>query len=204
MREHINSSLFFGLIIIFAAPIVLISCQENSQQQKHAGVSKQKGDIPMSIKVESSAFVHNGRIPKKYTGDGRDMSVPLNWSNIPQGTKELALICDDPDAPTPQPWVHWVIYKIPSETTSLQEGIPHGPKLRNPKDALQGKNSFGNIGYNGPSPPKGHGVHHYHFRLYALDTKLEINAGLDKEQLLKAMDGHIIAEGEIVGTYERK
>jgi len=203
MKRYFNTSILAGILAIFAGPIVLISCQQGQDARKQKSIDNAKGEIPMSIKVESSAFVHNGRIPKKYTGDGEDISVPLKWSNLPEGTKELALICDDPDAPTPVPWVHWVIYKIPLHTTELKENIPKQVEVSEPAGALQGKNSWGKIGYNGPAPPKGHGVHHYHFKIYALDKQLDIKGGIDKQGLLKAMQGHILAAGEIIGTYER-
>ncbi len=209
MQKRINNfPLILATFVLISAPIILISCQENSNP-KHTSSSaaksdnNKKGDIPMSIKIESPAFRNNQRIPEKYTADGQDISVPLNWSNIPDGTKELAIICDDPDAPTTHPWVHWLIYKIPPSITALKENIPKQPRLTDPPNALQGKNSWGKIGYNGPAPPKGHGTHHYYFKIYALDTKLNVNQALDKQQLLEAMDGHIIAQGQLVGTYER-
>jgi Raf kinase inhibitor-like YbhB/YbcL family protein len=150
----------------------------------------------MTIPITSSAFQAGGRIPSKHTGEGADVSPALAWSGVPPGAKELALICDDPDAPTPSPWVHWVAYKLPADTSGLKEGSSGG--------ALEGKNDFGRNSYGGPMPPRGHGVHHYHFKLYALDTPITLKAGATKEQLLKAMKGHILAEGELIGTYERK
>ena len=113
------------------------------------------------------------------------------------------MIVDDPDAPTAQPWVHWVIYKIAPEVEGLAEGIPADAELSSPAGALQGKNTAGEIGYHGPMPPPGHGVHHYHFKLYALDKQLDLKAGANKQELLAAMEGHILAEGELVGTYQR-
>ena len=160
----------------------------------------------MSITVTSSAFADGERIPKLFTGDGQDVSPPLRWEGIPDGTKELALICDDPDAPTAEPWVHWVIYKLPANLRQLPQGVPTGSRLDKPFLALQGRNSWPSgrtIGYRGPAPPPGHGVHHYHFRLYALDCELNVNPGIDKKSLLQAMDGHVLAEGELVGTYQR-
>jgi len=160
----------------------------------------------MSITVSSSAFAEGERIPKPFTGDGQDVSPPLRWEGIPEGAKELALICDDPDAPTAEPWVHWVIYKLPAALREFPQGMPAGARLDKPLAALQGRNSWNagrTIGYRGPAPPPGHGVHHYHFRLYALDCELAVNPGLDKKTLLRAMDGHVLAEGELVGTYQR-
>ena len=155
------------------------------------------------IQVNSDAFAAGKAIPKRYTGEGEDLSPALRWAGVPQGTRELALICDDPDAPTPQPWVHWVLYKIPAGVSELPEGLPRSAELQTPAGARQGKSSWKEIGYRGPMPPPGHGVHHYHFRVYALDTALELAAGADKPALLAAMKGHILAEGELVGTYQR-
>jgi Raf kinase inhibitor-like YbhB/YbcL family protein len=158
----------------------------------------------MTITLRSTAFSHNQPIPKKYTEDGDDVSPPLAWDGAPQGVQEFALICDDPDAPTPQPWVHWVIYKIPADCRSLPEGVPAQAKLDSPAGALQGRNSWSSgrtIGYRGPAPPSG--THHYHFRVYALDTQLTLGPDADKPALLKAMKGHILAEGLLTGTYKR-
>jgi Raf kinase inhibitor-like YbhB/YbcL family protein len=170
------------------------------------GCSNAEGEREMTIQVTSSAFTQDHAIPKKHSGDGEDVSPPLGWSNVPEQTKELALICDDPDAPGFEPWVHWVIYKIPAATKGLPEGVPQKAKLKEPAGAVQGKNSWTDgetTGYRGPKPPPGHGVHHYHFKLYALDTPLDAEPGLDKKALLKMMQGHILAEGELIGTYER-
>ena len=157
----------------------------------------------MALTIRSSAFANQARIPKRFTGDGEDVSPELLWSGVPTGVKELTLICDDPDAPTPQPWVHWVIYKIPATATGLREHVPTTGLLSEPPGAMQGVNSWSEIGYRGPAPPRGHGVHHYHFKLYALDTALAVAAGADKKTLLAAMEGHILVQAEWVGTYER-
>jgi Raf kinase inhibitor-like YbhB/YbcL family protein len=157
----------------------------------------------MSMKMTSTAFADGATIPARHTGDGQDVSPPLQWSDLPAGTVELALICDDPDAPRPQPWVHWVIYKVPASATGLPEGVPPSEQLASPAGAMQGLNTWPAVGYRGPAPPRGHGVHHYHFRLYALDQALELQPRLTKEQLLKAMKGHVLAEAELVGTYQR-
>jgi Raf kinase inhibitor-like YbhB/YbcL family protein len=151
----------------------------------------------MVIEVTSPAFEPGGAIPQRYTGEGRNVSPPLIWKGLPDETKEIALICDDPDAPTPNPWVHWVVYKIPAGVMGFREGSTQG-------EALEGKNDFGTLGYGGPMPPRGHGAHHYHFKVYALDAELGVAAGLTKEQLLEAMEGHLLDESELVGTYERK
>lgn len=160
----------------------------------------------MTLQISSSAFAQGKPIPKKYTGEGVDVSPPLAWSGIPDKAKELALICDDPDAPTDEPWVHWVIYKIPPTAKGLPEGVPRKSQLKEPAGAVQGKNSWPEaqaIGYRGPMPPPGHGVHHYHFKLYALDAPLEADSGLDKKALLEKLKDHILAQTELMGTYQR-
>lgn len=157
----------------------------------------------MRMMIRSEAF-HNGQpIPVKFTEDGEDLSPALTWSNVPTLAKELALICDDPDAPTEEPWVHWVIYKIPVTAQGLAEGIARSERLPPPLRSLQGKNSWNVVGYRGPAPPKGHGVHHYRFKLYALNVTLTLGPSQDEATLLKAMSGHILAEAECVGTYQR-
>jgi Raf kinase inhibitor-like YbhB/YbcL family protein len=157
----------------------------------------------MTMTLETSAFRNGQAIPVRFTGDGKDVSPALTWTDPPSGTKELALIVDDPDAPTSEPWVHWVIYRIPATLRTLAEGIPARPTLDQPAGTLQGKNSWRTVGYRGQAPPKGHGTHHYHFRLYALDAALQAAAGLDKNALLGLMKGHILAQAELVGTYQR-
>jgi Raf kinase inhibitor-like YbhB/YbcL family protein len=160
----------------------------------------------MTMTIRSEAFEQGARIPKKFTGEGQDVSPPLRWEGAPNGTKQLALICDDPDAPSPEAWVHWVMYGIPPTVSSLTEAIPPTDTLDTPPGAMQGKNSWPHgvtIGYRGPMPPPGHGVHHYHFRLYALNEEFDFQSGLQKRTLLSAITGHVLAEAELVGTYER-
>jgi Raf kinase inhibitor-like YbhB/YbcL family protein len=160
----------------------------------------------MAIQLTSTAFADGAPIPRKYTGEGDDVSPALAWSGLPPDTQELALVCDDPDAPTPEPWVHWVIYKIPADATRLPEGVSKTATLKTPPGALQGKNSWPagqTVGYRGPMPPPGHGRHRYFFKLYALRSKLTVQPGLSKKQLLAAMAGQILGEGQLMGTYQR-
>src|SRR3954471_728816 len=157
----------------------------------------------MTMTLRSEAFEDGSTIPRRHTEDDEDLSPPLRWSGLPEGARELALIVDDPDAPRAEPWVHWVLYKIPADVQTLTEGLPQSPTLAGRAGARQGKNSWGTDGYRGPAPPKGHGTHHYHFRLYALDAPLRAAQVLDKAGLLRAMQGHVLAEAELVGTYER-
>jgi Raf kinase inhibitor-like YbhB/YbcL family protein len=157
----------------------------------------------MAITIQSTAFADGKAVPRRHTGDGEDLSPPLTWSGVPANAHELALIVDDPDAPTSQPWVHWVIYRLAPTLTELPEGVPPVARPGTVLGAIQGKNSWNAVGYRGPAPPKGHGLHHYRFTLYALDKALELPDGLDKAALLKAIKEHIVAEGRLVGTYER-
>jgi len=157
----------------------------------------------MSLLLHSPAFTSGKRVPKRHTGDGEDLSPPLTWTGVPTAAQELALIADDPDAPTAEPWIHWVIYKIPVATEGIVEGVPPVAQPRFPATAIQGTNSWGSVGYRGPAPPRGHGVHRYFFKLYALDRCLDLPDGLDKSGLLERMEGHIVAHCELMGTYER-
>ena len=157
----------------------------------------------MKLTITSSAFDEGQVIPKKHTGDEQDLSPALAWTGVPAEAQELVLICDDPDAPRPDPWVHWVVYGIPASVTGLPEGITTQASLTEPAKMLQGKNSWGTIGYRGPAPPRGHGVHHYHFKLYALDATVDLLPALTKDELLTRINSHIIAEGELMGTYQR-
>ncbi len=158
-----------------------------------------KGDEYMAIIMKSPAFEEGGMIPSRYTCDGNDISPRLAWEGIPDGTKSIALICDDPDAPMGT-WVHWVIFNIHPEAIELPEGVPTQKKLEN--GSIQGTNDFRKIGYGGPCPPGG--PHRYYFKLYALDTIIELDAGATKKQLLAAMEGHILAQGQLMGKYTRK
>ena len=150
------------------------------------------------FKLTSPAFQDGGEIPKKYTCDGKDISPPLRWSHVPQGTQSFALIAEDPDAPA-KTWIHWVVYNLPPVLDSLPEGIPRLEQLAN--NELQGMTDFGRVGYGGPCPPQG--THRYFFKLVALDKMLNLGVGASKGQLVKAMQGHVLAEAELVGRYQR-
>jgi len=150
------------------------------------------------MKIKSLAFQEGGKIPRKYTCDDKDVSPPLFWEDIPEDTKSLALICDDPDAPMGT-WVHWVIYDLDPAINELPENIPMTEILDN--GCIQGRNDFRRIGYGGPCPPGG--IHRYYFKLYALSIKLDLGPGLTKSELLKAMEGHILDECQLMGKYSR-
>jgi len=152
------------------------------------------------MQLESASFREGEPIPERHARDGKDTSPPLKWSGAPEKTKSLALICDDPDAPRGT-WVHWVIFDLPPTLTGLPEGVPKGA---NPAvGGVQGKNDYGDVGWGGPQPPRGHGVHHYHFRLSALDRTLGLPAGSTKAEVEAALRGHVLAEAKLMGTYRR-
>lgn len=150
------------------------------------------------MKITSSAFDEGAMIPKKHTCDDVDVSPPLYFTNVPEGAKTIALICDDPDAPMGT-WVHWVLYNLPANIDELSENIPADETLSN--GAKQGTSDFGRIGYGGPCPPGGN--HRYYFKVYALDKELDLEPGATKDKLLKAMEGKILAEGQLMGKYKR-
>jgi Raf kinase inhibitor-like YbhB/YbcL family protein len=147
------------------------------------------------LHIQSPAFATLEKIPQRYTSDGENLSPPLQWSGLPTGTQQLVLICHDPDAPMPLGFTHWLLYGIPP--TVDQIGEEEGSKF------TEGVNSANKPGYTGPAPPKGHGVHHYYFWLYALDTVLDLKPGMKREQLLEAIANHVIEQARVVGTYER-
>jgi Raf kinase inhibitor-like YbhB/YbcL family protein len=148
--------------------------------------------------IASPAFTEGNMLPAKYTCDGQDISPPLEWKNVPTGTKSLALIHDDPDAPMGT-WVHWVAYNILPNITKLDENVKPEKVFKN--GMRQGNNDWPKIGYGGPCPPSG--THRYYFKLYALDTMLDLRPGATKAQVLQAMKGHILAEAQLMGKYQR-
>lgn len=157
-----------------------------------------EGGAAMVFQLTSTAFAQGDAIPELYSCDGADSSVPLAWTAPPTGTQSFALIADDPDAPVGT-WVHWVLYNIPAAARELPEGLSADAEL--PDGSLHGKNSWRRLGYGGPCPPGG--THRYFFRLYALDTALALPAGATEVQLLAAMEGHILAQAELMGVYSR-
>lgn len=150
------------------------------------------------MELTSAAFEDGGTIPSEYSCDGQDISPELSWSGAPEGTQSFALIMDDPDAPGGD-FTHWIIFNISADTSTLVAAIATAPLA---VIIWQGENDFGSIGYRGPCPPSGQ-THHYRFTVYALDTTLELEAGATRAQLLDAMEGHVLAQGELVGVYQR-
>jgi Raf kinase inhibitor-like YbhB/YbcL family protein len=153
----------------------------------------------MSMKLTSPAFESGDSIPVKYTCEGEDVSPPLAWSDVPDGTRSLALVCEDPDAPSGT-WIHWVIYDIPPSFTQLSEGVPTTEVT--PTGAKQGMNDFKRAGYGGPCPPPGK-AHRYYFRIYALDIAPGLPAGATRADLQRAIEGHVLDRGELLSLFER-
>lgn len=149
------------------------------------------------MRVSSSAFNNGDPIPRKYAEDGENVSPPISWSDVPDGAQELLLICDDPDAPTSEPFVHWVVYGLSPKRDGIPEGGLREGELR------VGVNSDNEAAYLGPAPPPGDEPHHYHFRLYALDTQTELPVGVSRTALQEAMAGRVLAQSELEGTYSR-
>jgi Raf kinase inhibitor-like YbhB/YbcL family protein len=157
----------------------------------------------ITIRLQSPSFADGGAIPKLYTCDGKDVSPPLAWSGVPETARSLALICEDPDAPRGT-WTHWVIFDIPASVKELGEGVPAQERVQvtaGGETALQGRNDFKKTGYGGPCPPSG--THRYFFRIYALDTGLDLGPGTTRQDLLRSIKGHVLAEGELMGRYSR-
>ena len=185
-------SIMWRLFVILALLLALAACGGEKEPAPEEGPA-------VTLALTSTAFQEGGTIPQQYTCDGEDISPPLAWSAPPAGTKSLALVCDDPDAPG-RTWVHWVVYDLPPSVTLLAEGLPPDEQLAG--GGTQGTTDFGRIGYGGPCPPQGP-AHRYFFKLYALDADLGLPAGATKKELLKAMEGHVLAEGQLVGRYQR-
>jgi len=186
------------LVIFLITGLWQINAQESLKQKPQ---TEKEGK--MAFTVRSTAFQEGETIPEKYTCDGKDVSPALEWENPPIGTKSFALICDDPDAPVGT-WVHWVIYNIPAGVKSLPENVNKTQTVLDEplKGVVQGVNSWNRIGYGGPCPPPGPS-HRYYFRLYALDTVIK-GERMNKTRLLKEMEGHVLAEAQIMGRYQRK
>lgn len=176
-----------------------VGCARAPQPDPAEGDEAQMAELTLT----STAFDHQSPIPEVHSQDGQNTSPPLVWSGVPKEAQELVLIVDDPDAPMAEPYVHWVLYGMAPDTDRLAKGVPKHPTLTAPEGARQGMNTAGKVGYDGPAPPPGHGIHHYHFKLYAVDRPLGLKPKQTKADVLRAMKGHVIAQGEFVGTYER-
>jgi len=188
-----------SLIIICAfLMLVFLSCAKQRKPIAQPPPANTPKEEKPEIKLASTAFKEGQPIPRTYTCDGVNVSPPLEWSGVPKTARTLAVICDDPDA-SPETWVHWVLYNLPADNIGMVESLPAAEKLL--AGGFQGTNDFKKIGYGGPCPPSG--THHYYFKIYALDSELSLNAGATKAELLKAMEGHILLQGQLMGTYTR-
>jgi Raf kinase inhibitor-like YbhB/YbcL family protein len=184
--------------MIVPVMVFLYACGGSPQDTATAPKQETEG-AKMAINVTSTAFEEGGAIPPRYTCDGLDISPPLSWSSLPDGAQSLALIADDPDAPSGT-FVHWVLYNLPLDTLRLPEDVPKQETL--PSGAVQGLNGAGKIGYMGPCPPSG--THRYFFKAYALDTELDLGPGATKEDLVSVMEGHVLTESRLMGTYRKR
>lgn len=147
------------------------------------------------LRIDSPAFTDGGAIPDRYSRYHDDVVPPLRWSGVPEGARQLALVCHDPDAPLPDGWTHWVVYGIAPDVTEIAEG--------GPVPGVEGTTTYGDVGWGGPMPPPGHGTHRYYFWVYALDTEIGDGPGLTRRELFDRIDGHILEQARLVGTYER-
>ena len=176
-------------------PLILFSCIIGI----HVEAIGKEG-YAMKLDIKSTAFGEGNSIPKQYTCDGADISPQLSWSQPPEGTGSMVLICDDPDAPMGT-WVHWVLYGLSPDTLEISENIPDDKEVLG--GAKHGVNDFHKYGYGGPCPPGG--THHYFFKLYAVDTEVvDLDPGATKDEVLVAIKGHVLAEGQLMGRYSRQ
>ena len=185
--------------LLVLGALALLGCGQ-SPRTASSPSSRQPAQAEASeIKLVSNAFKEGQPIPLQYTCSGVNVSPPLEWSGVPKSAKTIAIIADDPDAPAGT-WVHWVLYNLPAESMGLIENVPFSENLRT--GGFQGKNDFGKIGYGGPCPPSG--THRYFFKIYAVDSELPLKGGATKTELEKAMEGHITAQAQLMGTYSRQ
>jgi Raf kinase inhibitor-like YbhB/YbcL family protein len=209
MGNHYKAYIPALIVVALLASVPISSCGSGASPPPsptttpppaatHAPEPVEEAGPSVAFEITSAAFAPQASIPRLYTCDGEDISPPLSWSDPPEGTQSLALICDDPDAPVGT-WVHWVLFNIPADKRFLPESVPAQDQLSD--GSLHGRNSWRRRDYGGPCPPGG--THRYFFKLYALDTTLGLEAGATKQQVLSAMEGHILAQTELVGTYNR-
>jgi Raf kinase inhibitor-like YbhB/YbcL family protein len=201
MRRAFSTALLSCIVLLSACrheATTRNAANDSATNDSVANDAAVKGEGPMTLKLRSTVFQEGGMIPSKHTCDGEDASPPLLWSGVPDSAKSLALVCEDPDAPRGI-WTHWVVYGIPATAHTLPAALPARETLDD--HTHQGKNDFQKIGYGGPCPPSG--THRYYFKLYALDTTPDLPPAPTKDQLLKAIEGHTLAQGELMARYTR-
>jgi Raf kinase inhibitor-like YbhB/YbcL family protein len=187
-----------NLAITILLSLALPGCRTGPRPLPPQPQAQQSPDQKSEIKVTSVAFQQGQPIPRQYTCAGINISPPLEWSGVPKTAKTIAIVADDPDAPGGD-WVHWVLYNVPAENIGFVENVPVSETLK--AGGFQGKNDFGKIGYGGPCPPSG--THRYFFKLYAVDAELPLKAGATRAELEKALEGHVVAQAQLMGTYSR-
>lgn len=193
MQKH---TLRLASILAFSASLI---CGILSKTQSPAKAANEKPKAKVAILTVTSKAITDGKpVPKDYTGDGKDLSPDLTWTKPPATAKSIAVTCEDPDAPGGT-WFHWILFDLPTTTSGLKQNLAKKDVL--PGGGVQGKNDFGKIGYNGPFPPKGE-EHHYHFKVFALDTTLGLQPGANKKQFYEALSGHVVGRGKLTGTYK--
>ena len=180
-------------------PLLLSACATRPPQSPATASGSPAAERNSSIQITSAAFKEGELIPRQYTCDGVNISPPLEWTGAPRSAKTIALVADDPDAPAGT-WVHWVLYNLPAANIGMVENLPATEDLK--AGGSQGKNDFGKIGYGGPCPPSG--THRYYFKIFAVDTELPLKGGASKAELLKALEGHVVGQGQLLGTYRRQ
>jgi len=198
---RLPARLFPAAACALALAAAISGCGGASKQSGSRAPSRTPAGRPTQWSLSTRAFRNSGKIPPKYTCDGANVPPALSWAAPPKGTVEIALTCDDPDAPGGN-FVHWVLYGMAPNLRALPEAVPASERVAKLGGAKQGRNDFGRIGYGGPCPPKGP-PHHYHFRLYALDAKTGLLPGANEAALATAMEGHVVAQAELVGLYSR-
>ncbi|MFN2576701.1 MAG: YbhB/YbcL family Raf kinase inhibitor-like protein [Pyrinomonadaceae bacterium] len=186
-------------LIIPLMLLVLTGCESRSKTSlDNSAANSTPSPIAGSIKLVSAGFTDGQPLPRQYTCSGVNVSPPLEWTGVPKSAKTVAIIADDPDAPSGT-WGHWVVYNLPAETIGMVENLPATDDLKG--GGFQGRNDFGNVGYGGPCPPSG--THRYFFKIYALDNELTLKPGATKAELEKAMESHVVGQGQLMGTYRK-
>jgi Raf kinase inhibitor-like YbhB/YbcL family protein len=208
MRPHFTR---FALMTVTLPTLVLClsltGCHGNShadvpESMRRLAMELPQTDGPLNLHVRSDAFEEGREIPDEYSADGRNVSPSVAWSGVPAGAQSIVVIVEDPDAPPPQtPFVHWLVYAIPPTVERLPQGIPKVKQPEQPAGIVQGLNSSGSVGWFGPKPPKGDPPHHYHFQVFALDRNLKLEPGVNRQQVLEAMSGHVVGKGQVVGLF---
>lgn len=206
-----------ALLVLLAVLLATLGCSKDRTPARGPGADMPAANRPTDAKlvaihqldakgtltVTSPAFKHGEPIPATYSAYGEDVSPPLVIANVPVKTQSLVVLVEDPDAKEPKPYIHWVIYNLPASQTSLRTGVPTQIRLTQLGRAEQGPNSRGSTGYFGPKPPVGDPPHHYHFMVFALDTKLNVGPNADRHKVLVAMKGRVLAKGELIGTFQK-